>query len=860
MPESFAPTSYPVPEKPSIDGLEAAWTARWDEQGTYRFDPETTRENVFSIDTPPPTVSGELHIGHVFSYTQGDVVARFWRMRGKNVFYPLGWDDNGVPTERRVENYFGVRCDPSLPYDPDFRPPETPDDKKKLPVARRNFVALCEELTRIDEEAFKHLFRTLGQSVDWSTEYTTVGGFARGVSQRAFLNMLERGDVYQRVAPTLWDVDYQMAISQAELEDREQPSAYYRLVFALASGEGVIEIDTTRPELLASCVAIVTHPEDPRFRDLVGSFATTPLFGVDVPIVAHELADPEKGTGAAMVCTFGDTTDVIWWRELDLSARPLIGRDGRFQPADFSSPEFPSRDPASAERHYEEIEGRTVKQARAAIVAVLGSEGALVGEAREITHPVKFYERGERPLEIVASRQWFVRTLEHREELLARGDELRWVPDFMRHRYRSWVEGLNSDWNISRQRYFGVPFPVWYPLDEAGEILFESPLTPSLDRLPVDPSSDAPEGYEETQRDRPGGFTGDPDIMDTWATSSLSPQIAGRWGSELFERVFPMDLRLQAHEIIRTWLFATVVRSHLEFNSLPFTNALISGWILDPNRKKMSKSKGNVVTPLPLIETHGADAVRYWAASGRPGTDTAIDEAQMKIGRRLAIKMLNASKFVLGRLVVGEVLGPADVTVALDRDLLSLLGELINEATTSFENYDYARVLERAEAFFWSFCDNYVELVKARAYGAGSDVETKSARATLHLTLSVLQRLFAPIQPFVTEEVWSWWHDSSIHLAPWPTRHELGSFAEPSGSTYQPVCAVLEAIRREKSSAKVSQRADVATLVVRAPHDVADALRASAADLASAGSVAEFVVVDDDEFSVSVTLAPVTSA
>jgi valyl-tRNA synthetase len=427
----------------------------------------------------------------------------------------------------------------------------------------------------------------------------------------------------------------------------------------------------------------------------------------------------------------------------------------------------------------------------------------------------------------------------------------------MRHRYRSWVEGLNTDWNISRQRYFGVPFPIWYPINSDGEIDYTSPLRAAAERLPVDPSSDVPEGYDESQRHQPGGFVGDPDIMDTWATSSLSPQIAGAWGTDLFERVFPMDLRLQAHEIIRTWLFATVVRSHLEFDSLPFRNALISGWILDPNRKKMSKSKGNVVTPQPLIDHHGADAVRYWAASGRPGTDTAIDEGQMKIGRRLTIKMLNASKFVLGRLDAQESLSARDVTTPLDLDVLALLGELVSEATKSFESYDYARVLERAESFFWSFCDNYVELVKTRAYGDGDADATKSARATLQIALSALQRLFAPILPFVSEEVWSWWHDDSVHLSAWPTLEELGPLKEQPGSTYQPVCDVLEAIRREKSTAKVSQRAAVARLLVSAPQEFAEALRASSADLIAAGNIEEFVVTDGDELAIEVTLAAV---
>ena len=853
MPDSPAPRPFTVPEKPTVDGLEATWMTRWDEEGTYLFSRDATRGSVYSIDTPPPTVSGELHIGHVFSYTQGDVVARFWRMRGRDVFYPMGWDDNGLPTERRVENYYGVRGDPSLPYDPNFEPPEKPD-KQKVLVSRRNFVKLCLRLTAIDEEAFKTLWRTLGVSVDWSLEYTTISPLAQAVSQRAFIEMLAREEIYSSVAPTLWDVDFRTAVSQAELEDRERPGTYHRIAFERRDGEGAVEIDTTRPELLASCVALVAHPEDARFASLFGSSVITPLFRVEVPVLAHELADPEKGSGIAMICTFGDTTDVTWWRELHLPTRALIGRDGRFLPADFTSTEFPSLEPEVATALYSTIEGSTINQARTTIVDALRDAGALIGELREITHPVKFYEKGERPLEIVTSRQWFVKTLEHRAGLLARGEELAWHPEFMRHRYRSWVEGLNVDWNISRQRFFGVPFPAWYPIDEHGEVDFDAPMLAELDRLPVDPSSEVPSGYDESQRDRPGGFSADPDVMDTWATSSLSPQIAGRWGSELFEHVFPMDLRLQAHEIIRTWLFSTVVRSHLQHQSLPFTNALISGWVLDPNRKKMSKSVGNVVTPMPLLEQHGADALRYWAASGRPGTDTAIDEGQMKIGRRLTIKILNASKFVLGRLENAEVLSAQDVTTPLDRDVLALLAQLVADATTAFEGYDYARVLERTEAFFWSFCDNYVELVKTRAYGEGAERDVASARATLTLALSVVQRLFAPFLPFVTEEVWHWWHDDSVHLAPWPTVSEVGGLGVDPGSIYQPVCEVLEAIRREKSTAKVSQRARVARLEVHAPEEYASALRASEADLVAAGNVDAFVVSDASDLRIEVVL------
>ena len=862
MSDALKPSMKATPEKPSIDGIEAVWLQNWDAEQTYAFDRSATRENVYSIDTPPPTVSGSLHIGHVFSYTHADVIARYQRMTGKKVFYPMGWDDNGLPTERRVENYFGVRCDPSLPYDPNFSPPQKAPEQK-ISISRKNFVELCHQLTQADEVVFKDLWRNLGVSIDWTLEYSTISAHAQAISQRGFLEMLQRGEVYSSVAPTLWDVDFRTAVSQAELEDRERPGNYHRVAFKKADGSGSIEIETTRPEMLPSCVALVAHPDDARFKPLFGTNVITPIFGVEVPILAHELADPEKGAGIAMICTFGDTTDVTWWRELSLPTRALIGRDGRFLPAEFGSPEFPSQDAAAANTFYAGLEGKTVNQVRASIVEGLTQSGALIGEIKPITHPVKFYEKGERPLEIVTSRQWFVATLKHREALLKRGEELSWHPDFMKHRYKSWVEGLNVDWNISRQRFFGVPFPAWYPTDANGAINFDAPILPELSELPIDPSSDVPNGFTESQRNQPNGFVGDPDVMDTWATSSLTPQIAGHWGTELFEKIFPMDLRPQAHEIIRTWLFSTVVRSHFQENSLPFKNALISGWVLDPDRKKMSKSVGNVVTPMPLIETHGADALRYWAASGRPGTDTAIDEAQMKIGRRLAIKTLNASKFVLGRLEGITIPSPAEITEPIDRDFIALLANVVNEATAAFNTYDYARALERTEAFFWTFCDNYVELVKTRAYGEGenaTEAGTNSARATLSVTLSVLQRLLAPFIPFVTEEVWRWWHDGSVHVAPWPVISELGDVTPSRDSAvYEQVCEVLEAVRREKSTQKVSQKNEVELLKIDGPADLLSAIRNGETDLTNAGGVKAFELNEAATLSIAVTLSPVAS-
>ncbi len=859
MSDALAPTDRSLPEKPSLEGLEDKFLSQWESEAVYTFDRSAKRPEVFSIDTPPPTVSGSLHIGHVFSYTHADLIARYQRMSGKKVFYPMGWDDNGLPTERRVENYFGVRCDPSLPYDPNFSAPETPADPK-VSISRKNFVELCHLLTGRDELVFKELWQKLGVSIDWSLEYSTISPLAQAVSQRGFLEMLGKDQVYSQVAPTLWDIDFRTAVSQAELEDRERPSHYHRVAFTRSDAQGTVEIETTRPELLPSCVALVAHPDDARYQALFGTTVLTPLFGVPVPVLAHELADPEKGSGIAMICTFGDTTDVTWWRELALPTRVVIGRDGRFMPADFSSEEFPSTNPEAANALYALLEGKYVNQVKTAIVAALTESGQLIGEPRAITHPVKFYEKGERPLEIVTSRQWFVRTIEHRDELLARGEQISWHPDFMKHRYRSWVEGLNIDWNISRQRFFGVPFPVWYPLDANGEINFDSPILASVDQLPIDPSSDVPVGFSESQRGQANGFIGDPDVMDTWATSSLTPQIAGQWGTDLFERVFPMDLRPQAHEIIRTWLFSTVVRSHFGFDSLPFTNALISGWVLDPDRKKMSKSVGNVVTPMPLIEQHGADALRYWAASGRPGTDTAIDEAQMKVGRRLAIKLLNASKFVLGVLGEGDLYGPSLITEEIDRDLIATLRQVVDETGKAYDAYDYARALERIEQFFWQFCDDYVELVKIRAYRDAESAETKSALATLALALSILQRLLAPTLPFATDEVWRWWQKGSVHQSPWPTVSELADVAEPAIHSLAAIGQVLEAIRREKSLAKVGQRAKVASCTISGPSEFIRAAKVGESELQDAGSVLGFEYQTTDEISISVLLAPAEEA
>ena len=865
MTDTAARPDSSIPDRPSLEGLEEKWDGVWSEQQLYAFDPDTTRDQVFSIDTPPPTASGSLHIGHVFGYSQADMIARYQRMRGKNLFYPLGWDDNGLPTERRVQNYFGVRCDPSLPYDPDFTPPQEGGDNKsskaanQLPVSRRNFIELCERLTEIDEKSFEEVFRTLGLSVDWNYSYQTINAHSRATSQRAFLENFEAGQAYQAEAPTMWDVTYRTAVAQAEQEDRDRDGAYHRLAFTRADGSGEkVVIATTRPELLPACVALVAHPDDERYQGLFGTTVTSPLFGVEVPVLAHPLAQPDKGAGIAMICTFGDSNDVTWWRELELPTRSVIGRDGRFLA------EAPWISTEEGAARYSELAGLTVFSAQKRVVEMATESGDLVGEIEKISHPVKFYENGDKPLEFVTSRQWYLTNGGRdqsqgglRDALIERGRELTWHPAYMESRYRNWVEGLAGDWLISRQRFFGVPFPIWYAVGADGETDYDTVLTPSVEELPIDPTIDVPAGYTEAQRDQPGGFVADPDILDTWATSSLTPQLAGGWnaGAEaegLFEKVYPMDVRPQGHDIIRTWLFSTIVRSHLQQDSLPWKHASINGWILDPDRKKMSKSKGNVVTPIGLLQQHGSDGVRYWAGRARQGVDTAFDEGQMKIGRRLAIKILNASKFALG---FGEApadpagrlaADPSAVTDPLDRALLAQLADVVDQATAANEDMDYARALEAVEPFFWAFCDDYIELVKERAHGnsPAGEAGAASARAALAITLEVLLRLFAPVVVFATEEVWSWWRGGSVHTQPWP---EAGPLAEASaGQDAALVDSVAQAaitLRRIKSDAKVSQKTPILSVTVVAPEAALSHLEAASADLMALGRVEKLELV-----------------
>jgi len=842
-----------IPEKYDFAEVEGRCTAKWEELGIYRWDAGRGRGETFTVDTPPPTVSGSLHVGSAFGYIQQDVIVRQRRMAGANIFYPMGWDDNGLPTERRVQNYFNVRCNARLPYQEGFAPK---NDKKGPPeeVNRDNFIELCHRVTGEDEKVFKRLWQHLGLSVDWGLEYATIDDHCRRTSQLSFLRLLRDGHVYSMFAPHLWDVDFQTAVSQAEVEDRAIPGHFHDVRFGVSDpggGPDSFVIATTRPELLASCVAVIAHPDDARYKQLIGKKAVTPLFRAEVPIIADVGADPEKGTGILMVCTYGDMMDVEWWRKYGLPLRQTIGRDGRLMPAHFGAEGWGSLAPDKANHFYGQISGKTVKQGRAAVVELLrhaaaeampGLGAPLCGEPKPIEHPVKMYEKGERPLEIIPTRQWYVRIMDKKEALLEQGRKIKWHPEHMRVRYENWVQGLNQDWCVSRQRYFGVPFPLWYRLDGEGKPDHENPIAADEASLPIDPQSRPAPGFDESMRDKPGGFTGDPDVMDTWATSSLTPQIASHWALEdgRHEKVFPMDIRPQGPEIIRTWAFYTIVKAWLHDGSVPWGNVLINGWILDPDRKKMSKSHGNVVTPEHLLQKYSSDGFRYWAAKARLGVDTAYDEAMFQNGKRLVTKLYNATRFAAGHLLEHELssLTPDRITEELDRSFLEHLSRTVERSGRFFGDFAYADALQETESFFWEkFCDNYLELVKVRAYHGEMSPGKASALAVLRLSLSVILRLFAPFVPFFTEEAWGWLFagggkQASVHTAEWPSAGEFAGVAKPTTEdAFGAAMEVLAAVRKAKSEAKVSVKTPLKGLSISGAAGDLAALKAVWGDL-----------------------------
>ena len=900
----------PLPKQYDHQAREKFWQEEWVNGTVHHFKDDQPRDQTFVIDTPPPTVSGVLHMGHIFSYTQADFIARYQRMSGKDVFYPMGFDDNGLPTERLVEKTKSVRGS-AMP--------------------RADFVALCREVVKEAEDEFRRLFKSAALSVDWRKEYQTISDDVRKLSQASFVDLLKKGEAYRDFRPTYWDWVDQTAIAQAEIENKELPGAMNDIEFELTSpsplegegrGEGTflspekgsaplpnpppqggrekIVIATTRPELLGACVAVMYHPEDPNAAKYEGKMAITPLFGVKVPMIADELVEREKGTGLVMCCTFGDDTDKEWWRKHGLPSRPILGLDGKIiynsggwvgeDDVDISFNLCGGKDGKDWRSHlyaentldlkncfqiFEQIKGLKPKQANAKMIELLQAQGKLLKQV-QITHTVKCAERSGTPIEIIPTYQWFIRIVDKKEQLLAKGAECTWHPEYMRIRLNQWIEGLKEDWCISRQRFFGVPFPVWYSkrAGEEGKLLFAD-----VDQLPVDPTVDLPKGYTREE------VTADIDVLDTWATSSISPQINAQ--SLTCNKLFPADLRPQAHEIIRTWAFYTIVKAQLHANTIPWKNVMISGWCLAADKSKMSKSKGNVVTPVALIEEKGSDAVRYWASTSRLGTDTAFSEDLLKIGRKLVTKLWNASQFAAINLdkIQGMPTTAAQdyksgiISEKLDLWILSRLNKCIEKATKQFEIFEYCDARIAIEDFFWNdFCDNYLELVKARAYGEvsgdGCRVSDKeglsnpspdtrhptpgqqSALYTIYHCLETLLRLFAPFVPHITEELYSHIFDrrfasvGSVHArGTWPKVEEYpyDEVAELGGMA----CVdVLNVIRKAKSEANVSIKVPVKLVEVRAKgKDVAwNHLAALLGDLQSAGNADQIAESNDGDF------------
>ena len=886
-----------LPKKYKADAQEQEIVSFWqsDKFTGYDYNSDISRDNTFVVDTPPPTVSGSLHMGHVFSYTQTDFLVRYNRMLGKNIFYPVGWDDNGLPTERRVQNVFGVKCDSTLPYDQDFKLEET--KKKKYaefsPISRQNFIAACNIQTKKDEVQYEWLWHRLGLSVDWKQKYTTINPHCQKTAQKSFIDLIKQGDCISHDAPVMWDTQFQTAVAQAEVEDRTKSAIYHDIEFSVFNADDhknninnsndKFIISTTRPELLPACVAVVAHPDDERFKHLFGKEAVTPLFEARVPILPAEHADPEKGTGILMVCTFGDSNDVQFWKDAKLPLKQVISRQGNFIDINFVDHDklnnnkldnnlinniFNSNNPEKANAYYANLKGLYVKQARRVLVELLeNNTDALIKISKPQDHAVKFYEKGEHPLEFVPTRQWFVSILKHKDKLLEQGEKIAWHPVHMRKRFEQWVMGLNQDWCISRQRYFGVPIPVWYKLDDNLEPDYNNPIIPDLSELPIDPQVDTPKGFDESQRNKANGFMGDPDVMDTWATSSMSPQINSHWAIDQsrHKSLYPADLRPQAHEIIRTWAFYTIAKSYLHEDQIPWHNIAISGWVINPDKTKMSKSKGNSVTPEDLITKYGADALRYWAARARLGVDTVFDESVFKVGLRLVTKLVNVSKFVVMQFEQAG-LSFADVKninlTDLDKSWLAGFSDLLLSSKKDFANFKYADVLNNAEHKFWDFCDNYVELVKTRSYQQHEQDIGKSALCALYTSLSILIRLFAPFMPFVTEQVSDWLDLSgnifsskhnlkynlkynSVHLMPWPDQSDLELSLDinidinknKNKNIFTDTIEILDSVRSQKTKQQVSLKAELASLEISCNENNKNNIIKGLGDLANASNI-----------------------
>ncbi|HOI59846.1 MAG TPA: valine--tRNA ligase [Candidatus Pacearchaeota archaeon] len=735
--------------------IEKKWQKYWEDNHIYKYD-ENSQGEIYSVDTPPPTISGKMHIGHASSYTHEDVVVRFERMKGKKVIFPFGTDDNGLPTERFVEKEKNVSL-------------------KKM--QRSEFIELCNKTLEEIRPQFIQNWKDIGMSCDFTLEYSTINKECQKISQKYFIDLFNKDLAYKKETPILWCPLCGTAVAQAELEDKNIPSVFYSINFDLEDGE-YITIATTRPELLSSCVAIFVNPEDERYKNLIGKKVITPIFNDEVEIKADGKVDKEKGTGIVMCCTFGDTTDIEWYMEHNLPLKTSISKEGRMTEL------------------AKEFEGLKIKEARQKIIEKLKNEGRIV-EEKPIEHLVNIHERCGTEIEILPTSQWFIKILENKARFIERGREINWNPNHLVHRYENWINNLKWDWCISRQRFFGIPFPVWF-CEKCGEIIIADE-----NDLPVDPLKQKPNKKCKCGSE---SFIGEKDVMDTWATSSLTPQILENL---VHKKLIPTNLRAQAHDIISTWLFYTVVRSEYIENKIPWKEVLISGFVLDPKGEKMSKSKGNIVEPKTVIEKYGADALRYWATNTGWGKDIKYDENELKNGRKLITKIINASNFASKNL---SKVKPNKLYI-LDQYFLIKLNKVIKEIDGLFEKREISQVRTLIEKFFWnSFCDNYLELSKWRVYGENEELKD-SAKYTLYHSLLTIIKMFAPIIPFTTEEIYQNYFieqekTKSIHLTRFPEFDNtlIDQELEKKGDL---LIKYLEEVRKIKSEKGVSQKTEI---------------------------------------------------
>jgi valyl-tRNA synthetase len=789
-----------LPEQYDPKAAQTRWQAYWKERGTYAF---REGEPVFSIDTPPPTVSGRMHLGHAFSYTQGDIIARYKRMRGFNVLYPFGTDDNGLPTERLVEK------------------------EKKVhgpTMDRKAFRELCYTTVQELLPEFSAAWKDIAMSADFDHAYSTIDEHSQRVSQQSFLDLHRRGYVYRKESPFAWCVTCQTAIAQAEFESVELPSAMNEIRFGtLVHGKpgSPVVIATTRPELIPACVALCYHPGDTRYnKALAHAHAVVPITGHTVPLIADTDVDMTKGTGLMMVCTFGDKEDIEKWKRHKLPMRQLFTKDGKL--TDLAGP----------------FVGLKIKEARKRVIEHLTASGELLS-SKPLQHAVNTHERCATEIEFMQTTQWFVNVLDHKERLLAAADDIRWYPEHMKVRYQHWVQNLSWDWAISRQRFYGVPFPVWYSrrAGEEGKVLLADPQ-----HLPVDPLTDLPAGYTRDEVEP------ETDVMDTWATSSTTPDIVLGWKTDGHARMHPMTVRFQAHDIIRTWAFYTIAKSVFSHGHVPWREIVISGHVLDPKGQKMSKSKGNIVDPIEVMATHSTDVLRYWTASGKLGDDHLWQEKDINTAKRLVTKLFNAGKFTIANL---NGYDPNETATGveletLDRWMLGRLAATIEEATAYFEQYEYSKARGVIDAFFWNtYCDLYLELVKDRIYSVdrrGMAGRT-AAQHALHSAFLAIIKLYAPFMPYVTEELYQGYftgHDGhhSIHVSAWPTAHEEWKDAEAARAGDE-ITTVLGGVRKFRAEKQLGMKTPLARLTIFCDAATRKRIEPAIPDLQATANVAD---------------------